>query len=104
MLAVLDTEVPLALHDGETPSTWEVDIQQGRNPNGGEAVCLIRPRFDEWQFSLTIEVDQDQMPLGMARELIDIAGKRIGLLDFRPQRKGIYGRFQVVGWDVLPRI
>lgn len=102
MLSLLDTELLLFRHDGVTAAAWEIDIRQGRNPNGGEAVCLVRPRFDEWQFDCTIEVDQEQMPLPMARDLVDIAGRRIGLLEYSPRRKGIFGRFNVARWEVIP--
>lgn len=102
MLTLEDIELPILRPDGKPP-TWETDIQLGKNPNGGEAVCLIRPRFDVWQLECTVEVDQETMPLKMARELIDLAGRRIGLLEFRPQRKGTFGRFVVSYWKVLTR-
>jgi len=34
------------------------------------------------------------------RMLVNDAGKKIGLGDYRPQRKGPFGRFSVVGWEV----
>jgi hypothetical protein len=33
-----------------------------------------------------------------ARKLVDDAGKRIGLGDFRPDRKGPFGKFVVSNW------
>jgi len=30
--------------------------------------------------------------------VVDDAGVRVGLLDFRPERKGSFGRFMVVEW------
>lgn len=84
-----------------TPNDFEVDVQQGRNPNGGEAVCIVRPRFDVWGLSLDIWVDLRQISMDKIRELFDIAGSRIGLGDFRPQRKGIYGQFRVVEWKQI---
>jgi hypothetical protein len=83
----------------DTPG-WEVDIQQGRNPNGGEAVCIIRPRFDKWAFDASVIVDLEQLPATRYRELFDLAGTRVGLLDFRPQKKGTYGRFRYTRFDV----
>lgn len=103
MLSLLDREIPLCLPDTDKAATWEVDIQQGRNPNGGEAVCIIRPRFDLWQISFTIEVDQRLMPLQMARELVDIAGRRVGLLEFSPRHKGTFGCFKVTTWSVVSK-
>lgn len=92
LMRILSTELPI------TPDTWEVDIQQGRNPNGGEAVCVIRPRFDTWAIDVAIEIDQHEIAAPTIRQLFDIAGSRLGLLDFRPQRKGIFGQFRVEHW------
>jgi hypothetical protein len=79
---------------------WRYELRQGRNPNGGEAVAIVRPRFETWAFDLEIEVDTDTMPLDAYRTLFDLAGKRIGLCDFRPQCKGIFGQFRIDRWDV----
>lgn len=101
MLSLEDTTLPLVALGTTEPAIWEIDIQQGRNPNGGEAVCIVRPRFDQWEINCIIEVDQSQMSLNMARELIDVAGKRIGFLDFTPLHKGTFGRFVITSWKVL---
>lgn len=94
LLTIEDRWLPLR------PPTWEVDIAQGRNPNGGEAVCIIRPRFDEWSFDLTLSVDQRQIGVAVIRDLVDIAGNRVGLGDFRPKCKGTFGRFSVTRWVI----
>lgn len=96
----------LLLRDSRTgeSATWEVDMRQGRNPNGGEGVCILRPRFDRWSFETTLVLDTEQLDERVYRELVDIAGARIGLGDFRPQRKGIYGRFKVARWERLDSV
>ena len=38
------------------------------------------------------------MPIKLAREIMDAAGKRIGLGDFRPDCKGPFGKFVVTKW------
>lgn len=81
-----------------TPHPWEVDLQQGRNPNGGELVVLCRPRFDAWGFQVDVSIDTREIAEGTIRELFDKAGVRCGLGDFRPARKGIYGQFIVDCW------
>ena len=75
-------------------------MRQGRNPNGGEAVCIIRPRFDAWALELSLLAALDSIPESTMRQLVDIAGSRIGLCDFRPQRRGIFGTFRVDSWRV----
>lgn len=84
--------------------SWDPDIRQGRNPNGNEAVCIVRPRFDRWSTVLTICIDTEQIDEAKIRDLFDIAGKRIGLGDFRPQRKGVFGKFYVARWTRLDAI
>jgi hypothetical protein len=85
--------------DTDKAATWEADVRQGRNPNGGEAVAICRPRFDEWSFTFRIEIDDQEIGEDTIRELIDKAGRRAGLGDFRPQRKGIFGQFIVERWE-----
>lgn len=94
-LTLEDASMPL-----ETPG-WEVDIQQGRNPNGGELVVLVRPRFDAWQFKVNIMIDTREIDEGRIRELFDRAGKQCGLGDFRPNRGGLFGQFIVNEWKRL---
>ncbi len=82
----------------DTPG-WEVDIQQGRNPNGGELVVLCRPRFDIWRMTVNVTIDTREIAEEKMRELFDIAGMRCGLGDFRANRKGTFGQFIVESWE-----
>lgn len=93
VLTILTARMPIA------PGDWEVDIRQGRNPNGGEGVCLIRPRFDAWAFDAEFVFDAEAIGEKQTRELWDIALSRVGLGDFRPARKGPFGRSIVKCWE-----
>lgn len=94
-LELFDPEDDLELETAK----WEVDMRAGRNPNGGELVCLCRPRFDRWAFKVRILVDEKEIAEDKIRELFDKAGKRNGLGDFRPSRKGMFGQFVVKCWE-----
>jgi hypothetical protein len=59
-----------------------------------------RPRIDRWRLSFTLEVDTGMFSPAVVRMLVDDAGKRIGLGDYRPARKGPFGKFVVVEWVV----
>jgi hypothetical protein len=85
--------------DTDKAAAWEADVRLGRNPNGGEAVAICRPRFDVWSFTFRIEIEDREVGENTIRELIDKAGRRSGLGDFRPQRKGIFGQFTVERWE-----
>jgi len=80
---------------------WQVDKRRGRNPNGGEMVALTRPRFDNWSVTVTLVIDESLIDLSKIRELFDIAGRSVGLCDFRPGCRGRFGRSAVTAWDVL---
>lgn len=75
---------------------WEVDMRGGVNPGGGQAVCVVRPRFDKWGFEVNVLIENEEIDEAKIRELFDKAGVRMGLGDFRPQKRGIFGKFKVV--------
>lgn len=99
LITLLDTTCALKVPDTDKAAQWEADVMQGRNPNGGEAVAICRPRFDEWQFAFRVDIDLDEIGEQTIRGLVDKAGRRCGLGDFRPQRKGIFGQFVVECWE-----
>jgi hypothetical protein len=45
-----------------------------------------------------LEYDDTLLSEKEVREILDNAGRRVGLLDFRPERKGPFGRFMVTAW------
>jgi hypothetical protein len=80
---------------------WVVDKRRGVNPKGGEMVCLIRPRFDAWSFDLSFLIDETEINADTVREVLRISGKFVGLGDFRPAKRGPFGRFRIASWESL---
>lgn len=91
-LSIVEIELPI------TPYKWEVDSRSVVIPSTGGRVMAYRPRFDEWRVSLTLDVDTTMFGEPLVRELVDLAGQRIGVGDFRPARRGPFGRFKVISW------
>lgn len=85
----------------EHKEPWEVDTRPVRNPATGGRFLAYRPMFNDWRLTFSMSVDTDVIGVKLMREIVDTAGKRIGLGDFRPDRKGPFGKFVVVKWDVL---
>lgn len=77
---------------------FEVDSRSVVIPATGGRIMCHRPRLDKWKTRFTLEVDTDMFSLEFVRKLVDDAGKKIGLGDFRPARKGPFGRFVVTSW------
>lgn len=99
LMTMLDFVLPVVDPDNRKPAAWEPDVRQGRNPNGGEAVAICRPRFDRWSLRTRIDIDEREIGENAIRQLWDLAGRRIGLGDFRPSRKGIFGQFCIESWS-----
>jgi len=54
-----------------------------------------RPKLESWKLEFTLDFDDDVFHPDLVKEILEIAGRRIGIGDFRPQRKGPFGRFMV---------
>ncbi len=91
-LFMLDAAVPL------NTTKFEVDSRSVVIPATGGRVMCHRPRLDEWRATFRLEVDETMFNEKFVRALIDDAGKKIGIGDFRPERKGPFGRFVVKTW------
>lgn len=92
----------LAMDELELPikhkKPWEVDSRPVCIPSTGGRILAHRPMFPEWSLSFTLQLDTELMDSKILREIVDAAGKRVGLGDFRPDRKGPFGRFVVTNW------
>jgi hypothetical protein len=91
-ISIAEIELPI------TPQKWECDSRAVVVPSTGGRIMAHRPRFDEWSVSFTLDVDGDLFSETVVRELLDLGGKRVGIGDFRPARRGPFGRFVVVSW------
>jgi len=67
-------------------------------PSTRGRVIRHRPRLDEWKAKFEIEYDESLLTERQVRQIVDDAGSRVGLLDFRPEKKGPFGRFIVTEW------
>lgn len=79
---------------------WVADKRRGSNEKK-QAVCIVRPRFNNWEFDATLEIDETEANEETVRKLVEVSGKMIGLCDFRPTCKGPFGRFKIAAWVKL---
>ena len=80
-------------------TTYAIDSRPVVMPATKGRVMRHRPRLDAWGVRFTIEYDDTLLPEAQVRRIVDDAGSRVGLLDFRPERKGPFGRFIVTRWS-----
>jgi hypothetical protein len=84
-------------------SDWVPDMRRGVSNSGTTkvAVAIVRPRFDIWELKATAVIDDDVIDESIIREVFRVAGTGVGLCDFRPAKKGPFGRFKVTDWKPL---
>ena len=82
----------------ESKQGWAVDQRPIRNPSTGGRLLRYRPIFHDWCITFPLALDEEMMSESFLREIVDAAGKRIGLGDFRPDCKGPFGKFVVTQW------
>ena len=80
------------------PQAYAIDTRPVVIPSTRGRVLRHRPRFDQWSLTFNIDFDPDLVTIVQLRRVLDDAGQRVGLLDFRPECKGPFGRFQVTSW------
>lgn len=69
--------------------TTNVVIQRNRIPR-------TRAKFDEWGVTFVVEADDELVDVTQLEQWLSIAGRRIGLGDWRPEKSGDFGRFALV--------
>ena len=81
-----------------TPQKYQVDSRPVVVPATKGRVLRHRPRFDKWQIEVIVSFDADLLTEQQLRRVVDDGGSRVGLLDFRPEKRGPFGRFMVTVW------
>lgn len=62
-------------------------------------VMRYRPKVEKWELAFELQYDDTLMSEQQVRQIVDDTGKNVGLLDFRPEKKGPFGRFVVTSWE-----
>ena len=60
-------------------------------------ILRTRAKFDKWSAEVVIDTDEELIDKEKLERWLDIGGRRIGLGDWRPEKSGSYGRFEVAG-------
>jgi hypothetical protein len=83
---------------------WKPFVQGGVMHQGASetAVCITRPRIPEWTLVVPVVFDSErEISEKVVDQLFEFAGRKIGLCDWRPTKKGRFGRFVVKKVEVL---
>lgn len=91
--------IPILNGDGRSRAKdYEVDSRPVTIPATKGRIMRHRPRFDEWSADFSLIVDTEVLPDTLIHQLLAEGGSRIGIGDFRPEKGGPFGRFQITNW------
>lgn len=101
--AILVPEEQIVLRDaeGNALTDYEVDSRPVVIPSTKGRIMRHRPRLNYWCAEFHIEIDDDVLEASLIHQLLIEGGSKLGLLDFRPEKGGTFGRFAVVSWAIL---
>lgn len=68
----------------------------------GGRVLRTRARFDEWAATIRVDVDPELVDEEQLLTWLDIGGRRLGVGNWRPEKSGQFGRFEVEHIQALP--
>jgi hypothetical protein len=80
---------------------WHVDSRPVVIPATQGRILRHRPMFEGWSIEFHLQVDTDLIGESTIRTIVDDSGKLVGIGDFRPARKGPYGRYSVTRWEPM---
>lgn len=83
----------------EHEEPWDVDTRPVRIPATGGRILRHRARFNQWKLRFVVMLDDKIIGLNVFRAIMDDAGSKIGLGDFRPDCKGPFGKFWITSWE-----
>src|SRR3990167_1172174 len=90
----------ITIMNGSGPAkTFEVDSRPVTIPATKGRIMRHRPRFDQWGAKFDLLINDDLLSTEMAQQLLTEAGQSIGIGDFRPEKRGPFGRFRIISWD-----
>lgn len=96
---VMDDTIPLLNGDGKTHiEDFETDSRPVVIPSTKGRVMRHRPRFDQWSMKFTIRINESVLPTDFVQTLLTEGGQQIGIGDYRPEKGGPFGVFQIVSW------
>lgn len=93
--SVFITEPYAILEDANGKNIKEYTIDRRPVVIGKSRVLRCRPCFPKWQCKVAFEVDTAILRPDQVKESLALAGRIIGIGDYRPEKGGGFGRFSV---------
>jgi hypothetical protein len=77
---------------------YEVFRISAVNPMTKGRMMTERPRYTKWEASFEIILNDSAVPVSVINEILEQAGKYVGIGDWRPEKKGMFGKFMITSF------
>lgn len=65
------------------------------NPMTKGRIMTERPKYDNWEATFDIILNDEGISVSVLNEILEYSGKYVGLGDWRPEKKGMFGKFMI---------
>jgi hypothetical protein len=96
---VMEDAITIFNGDGKPATDFEVDSRPVVIPSTKGRVMRHRPRFDTWSAKFTLRINEKILPVDFVQRLLTEGGEQIGIGDYRPEKGGPFGTFQIISWQ-----
>lgn len=69
------------------------------NPMTKGRMMVSRPKFDNWGCKFEVILNDEGVDGITIKEILEHAGKYVGVGDWRPEKKGMFGKFTVISFQ-----
>jgi len=77
---------------------YEVFRISAVNPVTKGRMMTERPKFNTWKAEFEIIANDPAVPISVLNEILEHAGKYVGVGDWRPEKKGMFGKFMITSF------
>jgi hypothetical protein len=75
---------------------YEVFRISAVNPMTKGRMMTERPKYTKWKASFNLVLNDPAVPSSVINEILEHAGKYVGVGDWRPEKKGMFGKFMII--------
>jgi len=94
-ILMLEEFFPL-LRDGQPIPGDDYTVDVRRAVIQRQGIMRARPRVElPWHLDAVFDYDKDLVDINVIKAVAERAGRTVGILDYRTERKGWFGRFEV---------
>jgi len=78
---------------------WKPFTVSAVNPNTKGRMMVTRPRMDKWALTFHLIFPEEDISPEVIKAILDYGGRYVGIGDWRPAKKGMFGKFIVTKFE-----